>query len=80
MVVALAQGSTASGPAARHISQSFGENHGGRTGTTRNRFLWYFGNGWTQREGDPESDMTPYLKTPEDTDLREIHESWWSVP
>lgn len=47
---------------------------------TGNRFQWYFGNGWTKREEDPESDMTPYLKAPEDTDLREIHESWWSIP
>ena len=48
--------------------------------STGNRFLWYFGNGWTRREADPESDMTPYLKASDDIDLRDIHESWWSVP
>lgn len=45
-----------------------------------NRFLWYFGNGWTRKETDPESDMTSYLRLPEDVDLRDIHESWWSLP
>lgn len=45
-----------------------------------NRFLWYFGSGWTKKEGDSRSDMTPYLRRAEDIDLRDIHESWWSVP
>lgn len=45
-----------------------------------NRFLWYFGNGWTRKEKDPESDMTPYLRLPGEVDLRDIHESWWSWP
>jgi cation diffusion facilitator CzcD-associated flavoprotein CzcO len=41
-----------------------------------NRFA-YFGNGWTKKEMDPESDMTSYLKIPSEVDLRELHESWW---
>lgn len=45
-----------------------------------NRFLWYFGNGWTKKEGNLDSDMTPYLQAAEGTDLRDIHESWWSIP
>ncbi|KAL8815845.1 MAG: hypothetical protein Q9191_008416, partial [Dirinaria sp. TL-2023a] len=40
-----------------------------------NRFA-YFGNGWTEREQDPEADMTAYLKLEEDNDLRYIHEEW----
>ncbi|KAH8903537.1 FAD/NAD(P)-binding domain-containing protein [Coniochaeta sp. PMI_546] len=47
---------------------------------TGNRFHWYFGNGWTRKEADPESDMTPYLQVPEKVDLRDYHESWWSLP
>ena len=49
-------------------------------GDSGNRFAWYFGNGWTRREQDPESDMTSYLKIPEEVDLRDIHESWWDLP
>ncbi|KAB5582995.1 hypothetical protein GE09DRAFT_1211609 [Coniochaeta sp. 2T2.1] len=45
-----------------------------------NRFQWYFGNGWTRKEADPESDMTTYLRVPEEVDLRDYHESWWSLP
>ena len=45
-----------------------------------NRFSWYFGNGWTSKEADPNSDMTSYLKIPEEIDLRDLHESWWNVP
>ena len=45
-----------------------------------NRFLWYFGNGWSRMEADPQSDMTKYLKHPDQVDLRDIHESWWEVP
>ncbi|KAM4057426.1 flavin-binding monooxygenase-like domain-containing protein [Hirsutella rhossiliensis] len=45
-----------------------------------NRFLWYLGNGLTKKEGDPDADMTSYLQTPERTDLRDIHESWWRIP
>jgi cation diffusion facilitator CzcD-associated flavoprotein CzcO len=40
-----------------------------------NRFA-YFGNGWTQKELDLSSDMTSYLRSSEDIDLRTIHESW----
>ncbi|KAL2149000.1 hypothetical protein VTH82DRAFT_1686 [Thermothelomyces myriococcoides] len=45
-----------------------------------NRFAWYFGNGWTRKEQDPNSDMTPYLKLPSEIDLRNIHELWWDLP
>lgn len=45
-----------------------------------NRFLWYFGNGSTRKEKDPESDMTPYLRRSGEVDLRDVHESWWSWP
>lgn len=47
---------------------------------TENRFHWYFGNGQTQKELDQTSDITSYLKDPQQIDLRDIHESWWSVP
>lgn len=43
-----------------------------------NRFA-YFGNGWTKKEATPESDMTPYLRLPEDNDLRDLHERWWDL-
>jgi cation diffusion facilitator CzcD-associated flavoprotein CzcO len=45
-----------------------------------NSLLWYFGNGWTSIEKDPESDLTPYLRHPESLDIRDVHESWWKVP
>ena len=45
-----------------------------------NRFAWYFGNGWTRREQDPEADITSYLKPPETIDLREYHEKWFQWP
>lgn len=45
-----------------------------------NSLLWYFGNGWTRAEQDPDADMTSYLRVPGETDLREVHESWWSLP
>lgn len=43
-----------------------------------NRFA-YFGNGWTRKEADPSSDMTPYLKLERDNDLRDLHERWWDL-
>ena len=46
--------------------------------TSGNRFA-YFGNGWTGKELDPESDLTPYLKQPQDIDLRDLHESWYDL-
>jgi cation diffusion facilitator CzcD-associated flavoprotein CzcO len=50
-------------------------------GVEGNRFAWYFGNGWTGKEADGESDMTNYLKKPgEPVDLRDVHESWWELP
>lgn len=45
-----------------------------------NRFAWYFGNGYTRIETDPGSDMTPYLQAQPPSDLRDLHESWWSIP
>lgn len=47
---------------------------------TNNRFTWYFGNGWTSKEKDPNSDMVSYLKKPAEIDLRDLHESWWDLP
>ncbi|KAH7071159.1 hypothetical protein BKA63DRAFT_474670 [Paraphoma chrysanthemicola] len=45
-----------------------------------NRFA-YFGNGYTQAEIDESTDLTSYLKAPDEkVDLRDIHESWWDVP
>ncbi|OAA70650.1 Flavin monooxygenase-like protein [Cordyceps fumosorosea ARSEF 2679] len=49
-------------------------------GKSGNRFQWYLGNGATRREADPEEDITAYLTNPEEVDLRDVHESWWSVP
>ncbi|KAM0385070.1 hypothetical protein ACHAO7_011624 [Fusarium culmorum] len=45
-----------------------------------NRFQWYFGNGRTRKEQDRDEDMTPYLHKPGKVTLKDIHESWWSVP
>ncbi|PGH27885.1 hypothetical protein AJ80_00435 [Polytolypa hystricis UAMH7299] len=45
---------------------------------SRNRFA-YWGNGWTTKELDPDSDVTPYLKPGEKVDLRDWHESWWDL-
>ncbi|KAI1491258.1 hypothetical protein F5X96DRAFT_484518 [Biscogniauxia mediterranea] len=45
-----------------------------------NRFLWYFGKGTTKKEADPSSDMTSYIKDPATIDLRDLQESWWSIP
>ncbi|XWW98441.1 hypothetical protein V2A60_006441 [Cordyceps javanica] len=45
-----------------------------------NRFHWYLGNGSTKQEADPDSDMTSYIRNPEDIDLKDVHESWWSIP
>lgn len=49
-------------------------------GPEGNRFAWYFGNGWTSKEADAESDMTNYLKVPGEVDLKNLHESWWELP
>lgn len=43
-----------------------------------NRFLGYLGNGSTRKEQDAESDMTTYLH--ETVDLRDVHESWHTIP
>jgi hypothetical protein len=48
------------------------------TSGSGNRFA-YFGNGWTSKELDDTSDITPYLKKPEEIDLRDYHESWWDL-
>lgn len=47
---------------------------------TGNRFAWYFGKGYTIKELDPNTDMTPYLQDPEKIDIRDLHESWWNLP
>jgi cation diffusion facilitator CzcD-associated flavoprotein CzcO len=41
-----------------------------------NRFAW-FGNGWTEKEETGEGDLTPYLKKPDQIDLRSYHEEWF---
>ncbi|KZF18996.1 FAD/NAD(P)-binding domain-containing protein [Xylona heveae TC161] len=43
-----------------------------------NRFA-YFGNGWTKKELIEGADLTPYLRKPEDIDLRSYHELWHDV-
>ncbi|KAF2104240.1 FAD/NAD(P)-binding domain-containing protein [Rhizodiscina lignyota] len=43
-----------------------------------NRFA-YFGNGWTAKELQEDSDLTPYLKKPDEIDLRIYHEEWFTV-
>ncbi|KZL63563.1 4-hydroxyacetophenone monooxygenase [Colletotrichum incanum] len=48
-------------------------------GDSENPFLWYFGKGCTKKELDPEADVTPYLKAG-GVDVKDVHESWWSVP
>lgn len=45
-----------------------------------NPFFWYFGRGCTKKELDPTSDITPYLRRPDEIDLRDVHESWHAVP
>jgi hypothetical protein len=39
----------------------------------------YWGNGVTKKEFDLESDMTSYLRLPEELDLRDLHERWWDL-
>lgn len=43
---------------------------------TGNRFA-YLGNGWTEKEVTGEGDLTPYLKKPDEIDLRRYHEEWF---
>ncbi|KAF7895667.1 uncharacterized protein EAF01_009629 [Botrytis porri] len=43
---------------------------------TGNRFA-YLGNGWTVKETIAGSDLTPYLKRPDQIDLRSYHEEWF---
>ncbi|KAA8911483.1 hypothetical protein FN846DRAFT_1000864 [Sphaerosporella brunnea] len=44
-----------------------------------NRFA-YFGNGWSSRElREEDVDLTPYLRRPEEVDLRSYHEGWWDA-
>ncbi|KAJ5561302.1 hypothetical protein N7461_000063 [Penicillium sp. DV-2018c] len=43
-----------------------------------NRFA-YFGNGWTQRELDPEAELTPHLVLPDKIDFKSHMEGWWDV-
>lgn len=49
-------------------------------GSKKNRFTWYFGDGSLAKEHDPESDMTGYLRVPGEQPLKDLHESWWSIP
>lgn len=49
-----------------------------RSEKSNNRFA-YWGNGWTTKQLQPSSDLTPYLKLPEKVDLRDLHESWWDL-
>jgi cation diffusion facilitator CzcD-associated flavoprotein CzcO len=41
-----------------------------------NRFA-FLGNGWTVKEATGEGDLTPYLKRPDQIDLRSYHEEWF---
>ena len=41
-----------------------------------NRFAW-LGNGWTRKEREGEGDLTPYLRKPQDVNLRSYHEEWF---
>jgi cation diffusion facilitator CzcD-associated flavoprotein CzcO len=41
-----------------------------------NRFAW-LGNGWTRKEKEGQGDLTPYLRKPQDVDLRSYHEEWF---
>lgn len=45
-----------------------------------NPFLWYFGNGCSRRELDPEADLTTYLGRPGEVELRDVHEGWYNIP
>jgi cation diffusion facilitator CzcD-associated flavoprotein CzcO len=45
-----------------------------------NRLAGWFGNGWTQKERDEDSDITPYLKVEGTVDLKRVHEEWWEWP
>ncbi|CAI6100496.1 unnamed protein product [Clonostachys chloroleuca] len=45
-----------------------------------NRFAWFFGNGVTSKELDPEADVTGYLKEPSQVDIKDVHETWWGIP
>ncbi|KAK4167011.1 hypothetical protein QBC43DRAFT_286406 [Cladorrhinum sp. PSN259] len=49
-------------------------------GEEGNRFSWYFGNGWTRKEAEDNSDMTGYLRVPGEVDIKDLHESWWDLP
>jgi cation diffusion facilitator CzcD-associated flavoprotein CzcO len=48
---------------------AYASEEGGRFG--------YFGDGYTEKELDPESDLVDYLKLPDQIDLRSLHENWW---
>ncbi|KAL1896069.1 hypothetical protein Sste5346_004808 [Sporothrix stenoceras] len=39
-----------------------------------NRFAWYFGNGWTKKETDPEADLVSYLHIPGTVPLKDLHD------
>lgn len=48
------------------------------TNQSENRFAW-LGNGWTSKELDASSDLTNYLRLPEDVDLATYLEEWNGV-
>ncbi|EFX00603.1 flavin-binding monooxygenase [Grosmannia clavigera kw1407] len=52
----------------------------GGGGADANRFAWYFGNGWTRDESNPEADLVSYLKLPGEVALKDLHEVWWDLP
>ncbi|KAL1617190.1 hypothetical protein SLS54_007967 [Diplodia seriata] len=52
--------------------------YGGDGGGGKNRFA-YWGNGKTEKEAQEGSDLLPWLRVPEEVDLRELHERWWEV-
>ena len=43
-----------------------------------NRFA-YLGNGWTHKESVEGSDLTTYLRKPEEIDLKSYHEEWFDL-
>lgn len=45
-----------------------------------NRFAGWFGNGWTRKEQDASTDITPYLRKEGTVDLKSLHEEWWVWP
>ncbi|CAK7206047.1 hypothetical protein SEUCBS139899_008830 [Sporothrix eucalyptigena] len=55
------------------------DNNSGK-GAPKNRFAWYFGNGWTKKEKDPNTDLVGYLHVPGTVSLKDLHEGQYSLP